>query len=120
MLPMVPAELMDKAKKSAQIEAKDLKCGDVFFFRDNLYVVLSNIRNEKAPTITYVTAVAQEDSSAPLQKVTVIMFFLTVRVPVCHRVPLSLAVLEVEEDEISPDALSRYESMKKRKKAGLD
>ncbi len=89
------------------INAYDLKCGDVFIFRDVIYVALLCNTDERHTT-TFVTALP-EDLSVKL--IISIRFFQTFKVAVTGHLPLELIKLDNTEDEITSQDLLDFEGL---------
>lgn len=73
--------------------AEDLKGGDVFLFREGLYVALSNFMDCRH-TQTIVTAIQHGMA-------TVFRFFRTFKVTVKHRVKINIRVVDNKQHEIT-------------------
>lgn len=95
----IPKNLMDKARASPKKEAQNLRCGDVFLFRDNLYVCLMSF-TDRRHTQTIITAVEQQDSGIPMTRITALRLYRTFEMPVCHHIKLSLQDFDNTNEEI--------------------
>ena len=86
--------------------AQDLKCGDVFLFRNITYLTLSSV-TEIRTTHTLITCSTDKDDP------TTIRFFRTFPVSVTETITMSLEVLHNTRDEITPEMESELFTIRK-------
>lgn len=102
--------VIQKVKNAPKKNAEDLKTGDVFFFRDKLYVSLSNFTDFRH-TQTIVTAVGREQT---VSEITVFRFFRTFKVPVVHKAQLKIHVMDNDHHEITQADLDELQSIREK------
>lgn len=96
---IIPEGLHQLSDAAPLRESQDLHCGDIFLFRDQTYVCLSNSTDQRHAS-TILTTINQRDAATPLQKITVLRLFRTFEVKVLNHIPLEIHVLANSEEEV--------------------
>lgn len=91
-------------------DAQDLKCGDVFIFRDKYYIALVNVTDIRHAQ-TVITAIAEDDVQVSSTNVTYLQLFRTFQVSVIRHVDMKLTRLSNERHEVTEEDENRLEKM---------
>lgn len=107
----MPANLQTTELNLAIVkDAQDLKCGDVFIFRDKYYITLVNVTDMRHSQ-TIITAIAEDDVQISSTNVACLQLFRTFQVSVVKHVNIKLTRLHNERDEITEEDESRLQKM---------
>jgi Ni,Fe-hydrogenase maturation factor len=93
------------------VDAQDMHYGDVFCYRDEVYLTLS-CTSDRRTTHTIVTAIHHSETTVLFQSVTILRLFRTLPINVLGRLKLEVTMLESEGEEITPEMLAKLERLR--------
>lgn len=100
---LVPWSMKRELQGNPSKEAQELRCGDLFLFREEILLCLSNLTDKRHTTSTITCVPYEEMRAGTVKTIKSILFFRTVRVQAGYLGGLNLEVLSLTQEEIAND-----------------